>query len=124
MKEFGFYETTHVRFPPETTEDDVFVIRFTPDGAPMIVSKFSESGDFDYEERLLFFVSGTRMDFSPVIEQEAIRIQSEKSQTIEHISSARRDFRDRFVFTIDGADAKDLDDAISIEQDPSGNYVL
>jgi hypothetical protein len=86
LKEFGFYETTHVRFPSETTVDDIFVIRFTPDGIPMIVSKFSESGAFDYDERLLFFVSGTRMDFAAVVESEAVRIQSEKSQTIEHIS--------------------------------------
>ncbi len=124
LKEFGFYETTHVKFPPETTEDDIFVIRFTPDGAPMIVSKFSDSGAFDYDERLLFFVSGTRMDFAPAVEAEAARIQSEKIQTREHISPIRRDFRDRFVFTIDGADAKDLDDAISIEQDAHGNYLL
>ena len=28
------------------------------------------------------------------------------------------------MFTIDGADAKDLDDAISIDKTPKGNYIL
>jgi ribonuclease R len=36
----------------------------------------------------------------------------------------RRDIRDRTIVTIDGADAKDLDDAISLEKNENGNYVL
>lgn len=35
----------------------------------------------------------------------------------------RRDLRDKVIFTIDGADAKDFDDAISIERDGEG-YIL
>ena len=38
--------------------------------------------------------------------------------------SRRLDLRDKTVFTIDGADAKDLDDAISIEKLDNGNYYL
>lgn len=36
----------------------------------------------------------------------------------------RRDLRDRMMVTIDGADAKDLDDAVSLEKLANGNYLL
>ena len=36
----------------------------------------------------------------------------------------RRDLRDQVIFTIDGDDTKDIDDAISIEKKKNGNYVL
>lgn len=36
----------------------------------------------------------------------------------------RRDLRDRVMVTIDGADAKDLDDAVSLERLENGNYLL
>ena len=36
----------------------------------------------------------------------------------------RRDLRDKIIFTIDGDDTKDIDDAISLEILPNGNYKL
>lgn len=36
----------------------------------------------------------------------------------------RRDLRDKYIFTMDGADAKDLDDAIQVEILDNGNYLL
>ena len=36
----------------------------------------------------------------------------------------RRDLRNDIIFTIDGEDAKDLDDAIHVEKLPNGNYKL
>ncbi|OLO38167.1 ribonuclease R [Alkalihalophilus pseudofirmus] len=36
----------------------------------------------------------------------------------------RRDLRDKTIVTIDGADAKDLDDAVNVEKLENGNYLL
>lgn len=45
-------------------------------------------------------------------------------QELEDEIARRLDLRDLDIFTIDGEDAKDLDDAISIEVLPNGNYKL
>lgn len=42
----------------------------------------------------------------------------------KEIESTRRDLRQLTVFTIDGADAKDFDDAVSCSMNEKGNYVL
>ncbi len=42
----------------------------------------------------------------------------------EHERRGRRDLRDQMIFTIDGDDTKDIDDAISISRKTNGNYIL
>lgn len=100
------------------------MVKFSREGKLIILSKFADGTSFDIEERVLFFLSGTRMDFPQVVDREAEKIQQEKESTIEYATRKRSDFRGKTVFTIDGADAKDLDDAISIEIDKDGNYLL
>ena len=43
---------------------------------------------------------------------------------LEHEYQGRVDLRDKVIFTIDGDDTKDIDDAISIEKLENGNYKL
>ncbi|OPL07771.1 MAG: ribonuclease R [delta proteobacterium ML8_F1] len=62
-----------------------------------------------------------REDFPRDVMEEAQKIPMEiPAAAIE----GRRDLRDELVVTIDGADAKDLDDAISLKVLNSGNYLL
>ena len=53
--------------------------------------------------------------------QEAVRLGSEVR---ERDIQGRTDFRDRPIVTIDGEDARDFDDAISIERLPNGHFWL
>lgn len=65
----------------------------------------------------ILFANGikTRFDDATLAEARAIKSGCDLA--------GRSDFRDKTIFTIDGADAKDFDDAISIERDGDG-YVL
>lgn len=42
----------------------------------------------------------------------------------EGLTSGRRDLRDEIIFTIDGADTKDIDDAVSIKKISDNEYIL
>ncbi len=60
-----------------------------------------------------------------VFPEEVIQVAKDIPQSIsEDEISNRRDLRDLRVITMDGADAKDLDDAISIERKSNGNFLL
>lgn len=64
-------------------------------------------------------------NFSETFPEEVIRQAESISDTVtESMIKGRRDLRDLQMVTIDGEDAKDLDDAVSIERLPDGNYRL
>lgn len=60
-------------------------------------------------------------DFPPSVEKE---IESIPDEVEAEDIAMRRDLRNLKMVTIDGADAKDLDDAVSLEMLPNGNYRL
>lgn len=64
---------------------------------------------------------GARMWFGRAIKDELSQLS--KTITKKQLSH-RRDLTKLFTITIDGADSKDLDDAISVEQGKNGNMIL
>jgi ribonuclease R len=60
-------------------------------------------------------------EFPKKVLDEADKIPQEVIK--EHIKG-RRDLRDERIITIDGADAKDLDDAVCVKKLDNGNYLL
>ena len=60
-------------------------------------------------------------EFPAEAENQASRIPDEVRY---EASSSRKDLRDRKIVTMDGEDAKDLDDAVSLEVLPNNNYFL
>lgn len=75
----------------------------------MKISKFDVS-EFGIDE-----------EFDERITKEACRLSDER---IEYEINKRVDLRDLKTFTIDGKNSKDLDDAISINKNFNGNYIL
>lgn len=69
-------------------------------------------------------------NFSPTFPEEvALELDSIPSYLTEEeinkeLSSGRRDLRDKEIFTIDGADTKDIDDAISLTKSEDNKYHL
>lgn len=56
---------------------------------------------------------------------EKVQLQAAKVARIEPEDfNSRLDLRDKFIVTIDGIDAKDLDDAVSLERKENGNWLL
>lgn len=57
-------------------------------------------------------------------ELEDIPLFLDENDINEGLNNGRRDLRDKMIFTIDGADTKDIDDAISLSMTEDGLYCL
>lgn len=83
-----------------------------------IISRSGESGG---DIRSLIRGSGITIAFPTKVLGEANRIEDTVSPSE---AEGRRDLRHKKIFTIDGADSKDFDDAVSIEKLENGNFLL
>ena len=89
----------------------------TPTGH--IVDVLGEPGENDTEMHAILAEYALPYRFEPEVANAADRISEEI--TAEDLKG-RQDFRDILTFTIDPADAKDFDDAISFRKLENGNY--
>jgi ribonuclease R len=78
-------------------------------------------GDNDTEMNAILAEYGFPLSFTPEVEKEAEAIGDTISK--EEIA-LRQDFREKLTFTIDPADAKDFDDAISFHPLPDNRYEI
>lgn len=85
----------------------------------VIVQVFGESGDNNAEMHAILSEYDLPYKFDKAIEKAADEINENMN---EKEIAARRDFRKITTFTIDPADAKDFDDALSIQKLPNGNW--
>lgn len=84
-----------------------------------VLEVLGEEGTLDAEVISIAREFGIPTDFKRSVIQEAEKI---KIEITDEEKSKRIDFRDKNVFTIDPKDAKDFDDALSIEKLASGNF--
>ncbi|MCZ4222360.1 ribonuclease R [Pedobacter rhodius] len=80
-----------------------------------------DQGENNTEMNAILAQYGFPLSFPPAVEKEANAIPEEISETE---IAKRRDFRNVLTFTIDPADAKDFDDAISYRKLPNGNHEI
>ena len=69
----------------------------------------------------IIYKHGLKIDFPEEVLRETEKMPDQVS---EAEIKGRRDLRDKQIVTIDGADAKDLDDAVRVEKLENGNYLL
>lgn len=84
-----------------------------------IVEVFGQPGTHDAEMKAILTANGIKYTFPDEVLAEASKITTEIS--VQEVAQ-RQDFRDILTFTIDPVDAKDFDDAISVEFLENGNY--
>ncbi|WP_027964302.1 ribonuclease R [Halalkalibacillus halophilus] len=83
---------------------------------------------------ILGHVNDPGIDILAIIHKHGIKADFDQ-ETLDHANTipeeiseddikGRRDLRNERIVTIDGADAKDLDDAVRVEQLDNGNYLL
>ena len=86
-----------------------------------IIEVLGKKGERGVEIDSIIRAHGLPEEFPKKVIDEANYVSS---QDLEDEIARRLDLRHLEIFTIDGEDAKDLDDAISIEVLPNGNYKL
>jgi len=110
--------------PDYLVDGHVVLLEVTEVTRTKIYTKFSEVighlNDPDMEIVKIVYDYEWPLKFSHDVLDELHQIK------VDHAYEAktRRDLRDKLIITIDGADAKDLDDAISLEALDNGNFKL
>ncbi len=100
-----------VRFPDDN--------RNSPEGEIVQVLGFPDEKNVDMLS--VAYAYGLHRDFPESAEAKAAKLPQIVS---ENDVAQRRDLRDQMIFTIDGEDAKDLDDAVSIKKHRNGTFTL
>ena len=82
-----------------------------------VIKRLGRPGDNNVEMQSILAEYDFPLDFPKEVEEEAKKIRKPTKKEIAN----RRDFRDVTTFTIDPADAKDFDDALSFRELPNGH---
>ena len=89
-----------------------------------IIEVIGNVGENETEIRAIVLEKGLALELPEEIEKEAHALKASAPAFIAEEAKKRRDFRSITTFTIDPADAKDFDDAISVQTLPSGDIEI
>jgi ribonuclease R len=94
----------------------------SPEGKVLRV--LGHKGIHNVEMEAIILERGFEDTFPKEIDADAQRIAKEKQDDWQEEIKRRKDFRGTLTFTIDPADAKDFDDALSFKKLPDGKYEI
>lgn len=89
----------------------------------VVTKTIGHKNDPDVDEKTIAYNHGFEVDFSQKVIKELAKIPG-TVDVKKALKEGRKDLRDKNIFTIDGSDTKDIDDAVGIEVLPNGNYKL
>ncbi|MDV6374696.1 ribonuclease R [Deinococcus arenicola] len=110
--EAGARVVTELFWPENTGEDEVF---------GQVTRVLGAEDDPETETEAVIVKFGLRGEFPEPVTEQAQAIPTEIPAAA---LSGRLDLREYNIFTVDGRDAKDFDDAIHIQPTPEGNFVV
>lgn len=112
---YGMKVVVRVDVPPET-----------PDPSGAVIEVLGDPERPDVAIQGIIKMHGLRQTFPSAVTEEALLTPTEitEAEIQRALDRGRRDLRDLKTMTIDGKDAKDLDDAISIARLPDNGYRL
>lgn len=104
-------------------DGNIVVVKIKNDNKKMcnILELIGHVDDPGMDLKLIALSKSFEMDFSKSYVKQLKTIPTEVS--IDDIKD-RLDLREELIYTIDGSNTKDMDDAISIKKNEKGNYVL
>ncbi len=109
----------------DASSGDLVMVSVTSYGDKMsmprgiVTARLGESGTMAAAIAAVLRENGVEDEFPPDVISEAEGIPQEVTDI-----RGRLDLRDKLIFTIDGDDAKDFDDAVSLELLENGHYLL
>jgi ribonuclease R len=95
-----------------------------------VIRVIGKKGDHNTEMLSIVLESGFDTEFPEEVEQVATQVKKdyEDNELLETLANpekaGRRDYRDITTFTIDPADAKDFDDALSVKKNSDGTFEI
>lgn len=89
-----------------------------------VIQEIGEAGTHRVEMNAIVLEHGFATEFPPEVLKEAQDIEKNHANIIAQEATKRADFRDKITFTIDPVDAKDYDDALSVEQLDDDTYEI
>ena len=92
-------------------------------GVATIERRIGTSDDEDVPIESVIASHGLATEFSQTVLEQAASLTPGVEAALAN-EAQRRDIRDRFLVTVDPADARDFDDAVSLDELPGGGWLL